>query len=57
MIRKDWNDKIFRTEKEKFNAIIKEIVSANENIAGKNKSLSEIESNDIIFDKSDIAPS
>ncbi len=26
------------------------IVSANENIAGKNKSLSEIESNDIIFD-------
>ena len=30
MIRKDFNDKIFRTEKEKFNAIIKQIVSANE---------------------------
>ena len=30
MVRKDFNDKIFRTEKEKFNAIIKEIVSANE---------------------------
>jgi preprotein translocase subunit SecA len=30
MIRKDFNDKIFRTEKEKFNAIIKQIVEANE---------------------------
>ena len=30
MVRKDFNDKIFRTEKEKYNAIIKEIVSANE---------------------------
>jgi len=30
MVRKDFNDKIFRTEKEKFNAIIKQIVSANE---------------------------
>jgi preprotein translocase subunit SecA len=30
MVRKDFNDKIFRTEKEKFNAIIKEIISANE---------------------------
>jgi len=30
MIRKDFNDKIFRTEKEKFDAIIKEIISANE---------------------------
>ena len=30
MIRKDFNDKIFRTEKEKFNAIIKQIVDANE---------------------------
>ena len=30
MVRKDLNDKIFRTEKEKYNAIIKEIVSANE---------------------------
>lgn len=29
MIRKDFNDKIFRTEKEKFNAIIKQIVEAN----------------------------
>ena len=25
MIRKDWNDQIFRTEKEKNNAIIKKI--------------------------------
>lgn len=30
MIRKDFNDKIFRTEKEKFNAIIKKIVETNE---------------------------
>ena len=30
MVRKDFNDKIFRAEKEKFNAIIKQIVSANE---------------------------
>jgi preprotein translocase subunit SecA len=30
MIRKDFNDKIFRTEKEKFNAIIKQILDANE---------------------------
>ena len=30
MVRKDLNDKIFRTEKEKYNAIIKEIISANE---------------------------
>jgi preprotein translocase subunit SecA len=30
MIRKDFNDKIFRTEKGKFNAIIKQIVEANE---------------------------
>jgi preprotein translocase subunit SecA len=30
MIRKDFNDKIFRTEKEKFNAIIIQIVEANE---------------------------
>ncbi|CAN1594458.1 SecA Preprotein translocase subunit SecA (ATPase, RNA helicase) [Candidatus Pelagibacterales bacterium] len=30
MIRKDFNDKIFRTEREKFNAIIKQIVEANE---------------------------
>ncbi|MEY3435319.1 MAG: hypothetical protein RLZZ195_815 [Pseudomonadota bacterium] len=30
MIRKDFNDKIFRTEKEKFDAIIKQIVAANE---------------------------
>jgi preprotein translocase subunit SecA len=30
MIRKDFNDKIFRTEKEKFNAIIKQILEANE---------------------------
>ncbi|NCU62617.1 MAG: preprotein translocase subunit SecA [Candidatus Fonsibacter lacus] len=30
MVRKDYNDKIFRTEKEKFDAIIKQIVAANE---------------------------
>jgi preprotein translocase subunit SecA len=30
MIRKDFNDKIFRTEKEKFDAIIKQILAANE---------------------------
>ena len=30
MIRKDFNDRIFRTENEKFNAIVKEIIAANE---------------------------
>ena len=30
MVRKDFNDKIFRTEKEKFDAIVKQIISANE---------------------------
>lgn len=43
---------IFTAHKNNCKLIIPEdvIVSANENIAGKNKSLSEIESNDIIFD-------
>ena len=31
MIRKDWNDQIFRTEKEKNNAIIKKVLECNKN--------------------------
>ena len=29
MLRKDFNDQIFRTEKEKYNAIIKKIIECN----------------------------
>ena len=31
MLRKDLNDKIFRTEKEKYNAIIKKVIECNTN--------------------------